>query len=280
MPHLTSLEDLSGDELADLLRAAEAFKKAPPGQLLDGRLVVSAFYEPSTRTRLSFEAAALRLGAKTLGFADQASTSAAKGESLEDSIRVLGGYGDAIVLRHPDTGAAKRAAEVSGVPILNAGDGRGEHPTQALLDVMTMTESLGTLEGKHVVLVGDLANGRTAHSLAPLLATLGAQVSQAPAAGLAMEGVPTMGLEEAARGADVLYMTRIQRERMAADADPLTLDPSWLGSKGPLIMHPLPRLAEIPRSIDTLPTAKYFEQAQNGVPTRMAVLAWALGELP
>lgn len=291
MAHLTSIHDLSDADIAALLDRAAAIEKDPKGvrHLLDGRVVCTAFFEPSTRTRLSFESAAQRLGASVIGFSDPATTSSTKGETLEDTVRMLTAYADLVVMRHPKEGAARRAAAVSTVPVVNAGDGPGEHPTQTLLDIYTMRKERGAVSGLTVGLVGDLRYGRTVHSLVPALQRLGAKAVQVPAPGLELPkpiagNVPTMGLEEAAGSCDVLYVTRVQKERFADAAeyekvkDAFVVDAELLQrtrSKA-IILHPLPRVDEIAPNVDGLPAAKYFDQARNGVPVRMAVLATLL----
>ena len=202
-------------------------------------------------------------------------------------VRVLSGYGDLIVLRHPEIGAAKRAASVADVPVVNAGDGAGEHPTQTLLDLFTMRRSLGRLDGIRVAVMGDLRYGRTVHSLVPALHRLGADVVQVPGAGLRLPDgldVDEVALESAAADCDVLYVTRVQKERIPAehrsDGPSLIVDGDLLrrtGSKA-IVMHPLPRVDEIAVDVDSLPSAKYFEQARNAVPVRMAVLGHLLGD--
>lgn len=290
MRHLTGIADLADKDIVGLLDRAHdmAASKASRRERLVDRIVCTAFFEPSTRTRLSFEAAAHRLGARVIGFSDPASTSTSKGESLEDTTRMLGGYSDLIVMRHPQEGAAKAAAKVSPVPVVNAGDGPGEHPTQTLLDLFTIRESLGRLEGVRVALIGDLRFGRTVHSLVPALRRLGATATQVPAPGLALPEavgkVPETGLEEAAATCDVLYVTRVQKERFADPAEYARVQGSFV--VGPellertrsraIVMHPLPRVDEIPASLDASPAAKYFDQAKNGVPVRMAVLSTLL----
>jgi aspartate carbamoyltransferase catalytic subunit len=288
MAHLTSIHDLSDADITALLDRAALIEKEPKSvrHLLDGRVVAAAFFEPSTRTRLSFESAAQRLGASVIGFSDPATTSSSKGETLEDTIRMLNAYADLIVMRHPKEGAARRAASVSTVPVVNAGDGPGEHPTQTLLDLYTMRKERGHIEGLRVGLVGDLRYGRTVHSLVPALQRLGAKAVAVAAPGLELPkpiagDIPEMTLEEAAASCDVLYVTRVQKERFAdaveyekvkgsfvVDADLL----SRTKSKA-IILHPLPRVDEINANVDSLPQAKYFEQARNGIPVRMAVLA-------
>ena len=263
-------------------------EKDPKGvrHFLDGRVVCTAFFEPSTRTRLSFESAAHRLGASVIGFSDPATTSSSKGETLEDTVRMLNAYADLIVMRHPKEGAARRAAAVSTVPVVNAGDGPGEHPTQTLLDLYTMRKERGRIQGLTVGLVGDLRYGRTVHSLVPALQRLGAKAVAVAAPGLELPkpiaaDIPAMSLEEAAASCDVLYVTRVQKERFADAAeyervkDSFVVDADLLSrtkSKA-IVLHPLPRVDEIHPNVDGLPAARYFEQARNGVPVRMAVLA-------
>lgn len=287
--NLCSVDDLSDDEIRHILDEAERYAADPKGHrgTLDGHVIATAFFEPSTRTRLSFEAAALRLGAGVIGFSDGQNTSAAKGETLEDSARVLGGYADLLVLRHPEEGAARRAAAHAGIPVVNAGDGAGEHPTQTLLDLFTIRRSLGYLKGQKVAVLGDLRYGRTVHSLVPALNRLGASVVQVPAPGLefpaSIADVPETSLDEAAATCDVLYVTRVQKERMTEPPkEPIVIDRALLErtqSKA-IVMHPLPRVDEVNVDLDDHPAAKYFEQARNGVPVRMAVLAHLLGDSP
>lgn len=292
MRDLTSIHDLTDADMMRMLdRAGEmAQSMRKMRNLLDGRIVCTAFFEPSTRTRLSFESAAFRLGAGVIGFADPATTSSAKGETLEDTGRMLASYADLIVMRHPKEGAAKRVADVSSVPVVNAGDGPGEHPTQTLIDLYTMRQAHGHLKGLRVAVVGDLKFGRTVHSLVPALRRVGGQVVAVPAPGLDMPkslaaDLPTTTLEDAAATCDVLYVTRVQKERFAdakeydavkgafvVNADLLSRTRSRA-----IVLHPLPRVDEVATDVDALPAAKYFDQARNGVPVRMAVLATLLG---
>lgn len=288
---LCSVSDLDDDEIVAILETATAMAADPTGHAtrMAGHVLCTAFFEPSTRTRLSFESAAHRLGAGIIGFADAATTSGTKGETLEDTVRVLSGYADILVMRHPDLGAAERAARVAGIPVINAGDGAGEHPTQTLLDLFTMRKQLGSLADRTIAVVGDLRYGRTVHSLVPALDRLGARVLAVPAPGLGLpdDAHEVVGLEEAAAQADVLYVTRVQRERFAdratyeAAAGKLRVDRSLLERSGSraIVMHPLPRVDEVAQDVDSLPSAKYFEQAWNGVPVRMAVLAHLVGVL-
>ncbi|HYM51483.1 MAG TPA: aspartate carbamoyltransferase [Candidatus Limnocylindrales bacterium] len=267
---------------------------------LRGRILACLFFEPSTRTRLSFEAAMLRLGGQVIGAQDAlASSSAAKGESLEDTIRVVSSYADAIVLRHPERGAAARATRASAVPILNGGDGAGEHPTQALLDLYTMQAELGRIGGLHVGLSGDLKHSRTTRSLALLLALfpdVRLTLISPPSLRMEPEVIETLrvrgvevgetgDLHGAAATLDVLYQTRLQRERFdgAADVMDVPIVDRRVLSRLPdhaIVMHPLPRVNEIDEAVDADPRAAYFRQARNGLYVRMAVLEWLLGARP
>ena len=262
---------------------------------LNGRVMAALFYEPSTRTRLSFEAAMLRLGGQTMG-TDNARefSSAAKGETLEDTIRIVSGYADVIVMRHNEEGAAKRAAAVSTVPIINAGDGPGQHPTQALLDLYTIREELRRIDGIRIAMVGDLANGRTVRSLTYLLSKFKdmkiwfvapPQVAMREdlKTHLTEHNVPwieTEDLDAVLPEVDVVYQTRIQKERFADPAAYQALkgiyriDNRALGlmRKYAIVMHPLPRVDEIAPEVDADPRAAYFRQAHNGLQIRMALL--------
>lgn len=266
-----------------------------------GRRLVTFFYEPSTRTRLSFEAAMQRLGGDVLSVADASASSAAKGESLEDTARTVEGYADVIVVRHPQVGAAARMAEAASIPVINAGDGAGQHPTQALLDLYTLVKEKGGIDGLRIALVGDLKFGRTVHSLAYVLAHYNVEltlVSPPPlrmppdiVSALKERGVSvreTSDLAEAVRTCGVLYVTRIQKERFADPGEYEALRGSYVltrellahGPPGQIVMHPLPRVDEISPEVDTLPGAAYFRQAHNGVPVRMALLGLVLGVIP
>lgn len=267
---------------------------------LDGRIMAALFYEPSTRTRLSFESAMARLGGATIGTeAARQFSSAIKGETLEDTIAMAEAYADVIVLRHDRRGAAAAAAAVAAVPVINAGDGPGEHPTQALLDLYTIERELGRIDGLHVLLCGDLRYGRTARSLA-LLATLydsvrltfvappECQMSDDILAELDVRGVvhhSTESLPEVIGTADVVYQTRVQEERFE-DADELArargrirIDAAAMRRlpERAIVMHPLPRVDEISVEVDADPRAAYFRQARNGVAIRMALLDMLLG---
>ena len=262
---------------------------------LAGQVMAALFYEPSTRTRLSFEAAMLRLGGATMG-TDNARefSSAAKGETLEDTIRIVSGYADVIVIRHNEEGAARRAAAVSSVPVINAGDGPGQHPTQALLDLYTIRDELGRVDGVSVAMVGDLANGRTVRSLTYLLSKFKEvnvwfvappQVAMRDdlKAHLDEHHIPwveTQDLDSVLPNVDVVYMTRIQKERFS-DADTYNavkgvyrIDKAAMSAmrKYAILMHPLPRVDEIAPEVDTDDRSAYFRQALNGLHVRMALL--------
>ena len=299
--HLTGPRALDRGLIESLLARAAAFEQGAANQAtpLLGRLLATVFYEPSTRTRFSFEAAMFRLGGQVLS-AENAirDSSAAKGESLEDAIHVIGGYVDGIVLRHPDVGAAERAARVAPVPVINAGDGPGDHPTQALLDLYTIKKELGRLDHLRVGLAGDLHNGRTVRSLAILLSRFpGNQLVLISPPGLRMgadvidvlreaqqDAEETTDLGGAVADLDVLYQTRIQAERFESPEEyeryrGVYVVTAALMRRLPeraILMHPLPRLDEIDPQVDADPRAAYFRQARHGLWVRMAVLDWAM----
>lgn len=267
--------------------------------LLKGKILANVFYEPSTRTSASFAAAMERLGGSVVGINEVHYSSVAKGESLPDTIRTLECYADVIVLRHPEVGASALAAEVARKPVINAGDGVGEHPTQALLDLFTIREELGSPDGLTVTLLGDLRYGRTVHSLARLLSNFDVTLHYVSPGILAMpddvlaevseRNVPQQqhtALEEVLADTDVLYVTRVQRERFHDDdvyasvKDAYTITPELMqGAKtGMIVMHPLPRVGEIDPSLDSDPRAAYFRQVEYGMYVRMALLAMVLGK--
>ncbi len=299
---LITVDDLTDPQVEALLDVAARWAKETTPQLrrlLQDRIVAMAFFEPSTRTRLSFEAAAHRLGAAVIGFSEAGTTSAKKGERLEDTARMLAGYADLVVVRHPDQGSARRMADAVDVPVVNAGDGSGDHPTQALMDLYTIRQERGRFDDHTVALVGDLKNGRTVHSLAVLLARFGNRLLFVAPPGLEMPDAvvaackkhgaavkTTRDLQDATQEADVIYMTRLQTERFADpeqakrfagsyDLTPHVMDKA---RKDVTILHPLPRVDEIPTTVDTHPGAAYFRQARNGVPVRMSILAHLLSE--
>ena len=296
--HLISIPDLSNEQLECLLDTALRLKREPRRNLLEGRLIGSCFFEPSTRTRLSFETAVQRLGGKVIGFSDGANTSAKKGETLADTARIISSYTDAIIIRHPKDGAARVLAEFSAVPVINAGDGTNQHPSQTLLDLVTIQETQGRLDKLVIAMAGDLKYGRTVHSLAqamkrhqaefifvspPSLAMPEYITEELDAAGCRYQILPS--LEEAARHADILYMTRVQRERFdeqefAKIQGKFNLEATTLAQAKPnlRVLHPLPRVDEIHPNVDGTVYAYYFEQAKNGVFARMAMLSLVLNE--
>jgi aspartate carbamoyltransferase catalytic subunit len=300
--HLTGPHAIDRPLIEHLLERAASFEQAgePGAGSLQGRLLATVFYEPSTRTRFSFEAAMHRLGGQVLS-AENATraSSAAKGESLEDAIRVISGYVDAIALRHPEVGAAERAAQAAQVPVISAGDGPGHHPTQALLDLYTIRKELGRLDHLRVGLAGDLRNGRTVRSLALLLSRYsGNQLVLISPPGLRMSEDVIGSLEQARQGVqetgdfagaipglDVLYQTRVQAERFESPEEyerhrgvyVVTSEVMRRLPEHAILMHPLPRVGEIDPLVDADPRAAYFRQARNGLWIRMAVLDWAIG---
>jgi aspartate carbamoyltransferase catalytic subunit len=288
------------EQVFEVARGMEEVVAAGGSDELHGRIMASLFYEPSTRTRLSFEAAMLRLGGGVLGTESAGHfSSVAKGETLEDTVRIVAGYCDVLVLRHFDVGASRRAAEVSSVPVINAGDGPGQHPTQALLDLYTIRKERGAVDGVHIAMVGDLANGRTVRSLcyllskfedvritfvAPPIVGMGADIK----AHLDEKGTDyaeSTDLDGVLPEVDVLYQTRIQKERFEGRMDEYRrvsgvyiMDRAALAKMKPdaVLMHPLPRVGEIREEVDTDPRAAYFRQARNGLYIRMALLRMLL----
>jgi aspartate carbamoyltransferase catalytic subunit len=301
--HVVAAQQFDRERLSQLFQLSaemEKVKQSGGAELLPGRIMATLFYEPSTRTRLSFEAAMLRLGGQVISTENARDfSSAIKGETLEDTVRIVAGYSDCIVLRHSEEGAAARAAEVSPVPIINAGDGPGQHPTQALLDLFTIQVELGRLDDIRVVMVGDLSHGRTVHSLAYLLAlyrgvrvTLVApdriRMSEGVVDHLIKHGVEVRQTEDllgAVADADVVYQTRIQVERFSEpweDSEDhrrnfrITEEVMDHLPKKAIVMHPLPRVGEIDPAVDRDPRAAYFRQARNGVSVRMALMKTVL----
>ncbi|MDR1948756.1 MAG: aspartate carbamoyltransferase [Spirochaetaceae bacterium] len=294
--------NFSIEEMEELFNLAEGIEGDPGryGECCRGRLLATLFFEPSTRTRLSFEAAMLRLGGSCLGFADPGSSSAAKGESLADTVRMAASYADAIVMRNPKEGAALLASRYSAVPVINAGDGGHHHPTQTLTDLLTIRRLRGAIRGLTVGFCGDLKFGRTVHSLAKALARypgtrlifISPPELTAPdyitRGLLSKAGVPyteTGSLEEVIGDLDVLYMTRVQRERFFNEEDYIRLKDSYilngekmtLARKELIVLHPLPRVNEIAVEVDDDPRAAYFKQAKYGMYVRMALLSSILG---
>lgn len=296
--NLISIQDFSKDEILHILDVAKEFEKDREQNFLAGKVVACLFFEPSTRTRLSFEAAVNRLGARVIGFPDNKNTSQSKGETLEDTIRIVSGYADMIVMRHPMEGAAAIAASVAGIPVVNAGDGANQHPTQTLLDLFAIRETQGRLEGLTVNMVGDLKYGRTVHSLSEAMSDFDPHFIFTAPEELKMprkyldfldaKGIPyeqTESLEDHIDDCDILYMTRVQQERFPTREDyervkdVYELRASMLGNARPnmKILHPLSRITEIHTDVDTTPYAYYFQQARGGMYVRMAVIAYLLG---
>lgn len=297
---IVSTRDFTRDEVLFVLDAASRFQEVTK-PLLSGKVLATLFFEPSTRTRLSFESAMKRLGGSTIGFADPGVSSAAKGESLHDTVRVVEGYCDAIVIRHPREGAARVAAEATRLPVLNGGDGANQHPTQAFVDLYTIREAQGKATGLNIGFLGDLKYGRAAHALLTVSAMLGNRITLISPPELRLPGplleelkdlgakpTQTADLDSVLGDLDVLYVTRIQQERFP---DPMEyervrnayrLDRATLerGRKGLCILHPLPRVREIDPEVDAMEGALYFRQAHNGVTVRKALLCLALGEMP
>ena len=298
--HLTSTRQLSrADTDAVLQVAAEMEKVVAQGgsNLLQGKILASLFYEPSTRTRLSFESAMYRLGGQVVTADGIQFSSLYKGETIEDTITMANQYADIIVMRHPEAGSADKAAKVSQVPFVNAGDGPGQHPTQGLLDLYTLQKELGKVDGIHITMVGDLLYGRTVHSLCYLLGLYKdvqftfvspeeLKMPEKVTSYLQEKGMRYTEVDAIADGldADVMYMTRVQKERFADQSEyerlklKYILTAEQLLGKDCVVLHPLPRVGEIASDVDDLPNAAYFRQAKNGVYVRMALLAMLLGK--
>jgi len=296
---LVTIADHSREKIEYLIRMAQEFEKHPNRLLLQGRVVATLFFEPSTRTRLSFETAANRLGARVIGFADPKVTSGTKGETLKDTIMMVSNYADVIVMRHHLEGAARYASEIAPVPIINAGDGANQHPSQTMLDLYTINQTQGKLDDLNIYLVGDLKYGRTVHSLLMAMRHFNPTFHFIAPDELAMpqtykEYCKQYGIRyvehqdfdaDVIAGADILYMTRVQRERFTdlmeyervKDRYLLKLDMLSKAKDNMRILHPLPRVNEIEYSIDDDPHAYYFQQARNGLFARQALICDALG---
>ena len=299
---LVSIDDLSKEQLLELLETARYFEEHPNHKILDGKVVATLFFEPSTRTRLSFETAVNRLGGRVIGFSDASTTSSSKGETLKDTIKMVSNYVDLIIMRHYLEGAARYATEVTEVPVINAGDGANQHPSQTMLDLYSILKTQGTLENLTITMVGDLKYGRTVHSLLmamkyfnPTFRFVACNELQMPREyiefckkqGIAFEEHTDFS-REVIDSSDIIYMTRVQRERFSdimeyeRVKDLYTLHNSMLGtSKDNLrILHPLPRVNEISQDVDDNPKAYYFDQARNGLYARQALICRALGIEP
>ena len=300
MKHVVSIEDLDNKRIMGLLKRAKQLVPVAEGKkkskALDGKILATCFFEPSTRTRLSFESAMQRLGGTCIGFADPKSTSAYKGETLSDAVRMFAAYSDIIVLRHPQEGAAILASEISNVPVINGGDGAGQHPTQTLLDLFTINDECGKIKNLRVGFLGDLRYGRTVHSLAEALSRFDNDLHFISPDTLKMPDNVTSELkgnwkehtrlDSVLKNLDVLYVTRIQRERFpdredyenVAGAYQIDLNTLRNAKSSLKILHPLPRVDEINPEVDDTKHAVYFKQAFNGVPVRMAILEALIGK--
>mgnify|MGYP000716037575 CR=1 FL=1 len=296
---LVSIDDISRDEILDLLERARFFEEHPNHKILDGKVVATLFFEPSTRTRLSFETAVNRLGGRIIGFSDAATTSSSKGETLKDTIKMVSNYVDLIIMRHYLEGAARYATEVTDTPIINAGDGANQHPSQTMLDLYSIFKTQGTLENLTITMVGDLKYGRTVHSLLMAMRYFNPRFRFVACDELRMpkeyrDFCDANGIRysehtafdaEVLADTDILYMTRVQRERFSDIMEYekvknlYTLRNEMLeGTKPNLrVLHPLPRVNEIDRDVDDNPKAYYFEQARNGLFARQAIICKALG---
>ena len=301
MKHLIDIKDLSVEEINDLIKVAKDIIKSPDkySHKCDGKILATLFFEPSTRTRLSFESAMLRLGGNVLGFSEASSSSVSKGESVADTIHVVGGYSDVIAMRHPKEGAPFVASVKSSVPIINAGDGGHNHPTQTLTDLLTISQEKGRLDNLTIGLCGDLKFGRTVHSLINamlryknikfiLISPDELKLPEYMIKVLESSGVEyieTNDIEEYMSELDILYMTRVQKERFFNEQDYIRLKDYYILNKDKLktakddltIMHPLPRVNEISTDVDDDPRAAYFRQAEYGVYIRMALIMYMLG---
>jgi len=310
MTHLKGKDILHGNQFSKkdieaIIKVASNFekglKKKDSLTLLKGKILATLFYEPSTRTRLSFEAAMQRLGGGVISMGSVESSSVAKGETLTDTIRTVSQYADVIVIRHPRTGSAREAADAVPIPIINAGDGTGQHPTQALLDIYTIKKELGSLKNLTISMVGDLKYGRTVHALVELLSLYETRlyfvsphtlrIPEEITSHLKQKGIEieeTEDMMKAASASDLIYMTRIQKERFTDLSEYEKLKGSYIINEEFLkklekkitILHPLPRVDEISTDVDDYPGAAYFRQMRNGVFVRMALLSMVLGRTP
>lgn len=295
---LISINDYSREEILRVLDLAVDFEQNPSRDILSGKVIATLFFEPSTRTRLSFESAVSRLGGKIIGFSDSASSSATKGESLKDTIKTVCNYSDLIVMRHPIEGSARYASEVASVPIINAGDGANQHPTQTLLDLYSIRKTQGKLENLNLFIVGDLKYGRTVHSLLMAMAHFNATYYFISPKELRIPAEYKMILDQLnlkyyehtdfkdiAGEADIIYMTRVQKERFSDPIEYEKTKNAYVLKNAMLqdtrsnlkILHPLPRVNEISTDVDDSDKAYYFTQALNGVYTRQAIISLILG---
>ena len=296
--NLISITDYSREDYITVLDLAEKFEKNPNQPVLSDKVVASLFFEPSTRTRLSFETAANRLGARVIGFSNPTATSLQKGESLHDTIKMVSSYADIIVMRHPKDGSSRYTSEVSPVPVINAGDGSNQHPTQCMLDLYSIRKTQGKLENLQIAMVGDLKYGRTVHSLVQAMSNFGAEFHFVSPESLAMPSnvkayAEKAGLkyheyrklEDIIPFADIIYMTRIQKERFPDVLEYEKVKNSYILNAADLrgckenmrVLHPLPRVNEIAMDVDQTKYAYYFQQAQNGMYVRQALITSILG---
>ena len=296
--NLVSITDFTKEEYRRILELAAEFEKKPRQDILSGFVISTLFFEPSTRTRLSFETAINGLGGRVVGFSDSGATSASKGETLNDTIKMVSNYADLIVMRHPLEGSARLASEVSSVPIVNAGDGANQHPTQTLLDMYSILKTQGTLENLKIFMVGDLKYGRTVHSLIQAMSLFNTTFYFISPDELKMPDTYKLQLEkigldfhegkdltEFLPEADIIYMTRVQQERFTDPIEYERVKNAYIlrremleGCKETMkVLHPLPRVNEIHTDVDASPHAYYFDQARNGVYVRMAILSSILG---
>lgn len=297
--NFVTIANLSKDEILYLISMAQEFEKHPNREILKGKVVATLFFEPSTRTRLSFETAANRLGARVIGFTDAKVTSATKGETLKDTILMVSNYADAIAMRHHIEGAAQYASEVAPIPIINAGDGAHEHPSQCLLDLYSIYKTQGTLENLNIYLVGDLKYGRTVHSLITAMRHFNPTFHFVAPKELAMpqeykiycdeHGIKyvehTEFNEQTIADADIIYMTRVQKERFSDLMEYERVKNVYILNRAMLsmtkdnmkILHPLPRVNEIAYNVDDDPHAYYIQQAKNGLYARQAIFCYCLG---
>lgn len=296
---IISIRDFSKEEISYILKVAKKMEGKSNLNLLEGRILACLFFEPSTRTRLSFETAMEKMGGEVIGVSEVNATSIAKGESLIDTIKTIEGYCDVIVIRHPKEGSARLVAEVTRKPVINAGDGANQHPTQTLLDLYTILREKGKIN-QNITILGDLKYGRTVHSLAYAISMFGAKINLVSPEGLEMPtevvidlekfgaGVKeTRGLEEVLPATDVLYVTRIQKERFPDPEEyekvkgvyKITNKTLEDAKKDMIILHPLPRVDEISLEVDSTKHARYFKQVSYGVPVRMAILGLIMGVL-
>ena len=296
--NLISITDFSKEEYIQVLDIAEGFEQNPKQKILSDKVVATLFFEPSTRTRLSFESAANQLGARIIGFSDPGGTSVQKGESLHDTIVMVSSYSDLIVMRNPKEGSSRYASEVATVPVINAGDGANQHPTQCMLDLYSIRKTQGTLDNLNIALVGDLKYGRTVHSLVQAMCNFNATFHLVSPTELKLPSSVKMSIKDAGLKyyqytdirsiiplADIIYMTRVQRERFPDPLEYERVKDSCILSADMLegckpnmrVLHPLPRVNEITTDVDKTPYAYYFRQAQNGVYVRQALMAAILG---